>query len=85
MISPPHFICPATCELCGYWMPQHNDNCPRNGVHPSQWTCLITVPLNLLDISFDTFYSKEDDSNNDTTTTTTTATATATISSSPIA
>lgn len=52
-------ICPATCELCGQWMPDHNvclyqfvgvfdlytnlfiviqDNCPRSGVHPSQWT-----------------------------------------------
>ncbi|KAI8377661.1 uncharacterized protein BYT42DRAFT_497166 [Radiomyces spectabilis] len=28
---------PATCELCGQWMPRHNPNCPRNGVHPSQW------------------------------------------------
>ncbi|KAI8096212.1 uncharacterized protein BX664DRAFT_369927 [Halteromyces radiatus] len=28
---------PATCELCGHWMPHHESNCPRNGVHPSQW------------------------------------------------
>ncbi|KAI8388769.1 uncharacterized protein BYT42DRAFT_490931 [Radiomyces spectabilis] len=31
-------VCPATCELCGHWMPQHSGNCPRNGVHPSQWS-----------------------------------------------
>ncbi|GAA5810334.1 hypothetical protein MFLAVUS_003755 [Mucor flavus] len=35
---PSIMICPATCELCGQWMPDHNDNCPRSGVHPSQWT-----------------------------------------------
>ncbi|KAI8981467.1 hypothetical protein BDB01DRAFT_794185 [Pilobolus umbonatus] len=28
---------PATCELCGNWIPEHLDTCPRNGVHPSQW------------------------------------------------
>ncbi|KAI9269340.1 hypothetical protein BY458DRAFT_572553 [Sporodiniella umbellata] len=28
---------PATCELCGEWMPKHASKCPRNGVHPSQW------------------------------------------------
>ncbi|KAI9486517.1 MAG: hypothetical protein EXX96DRAFT_549359 [Benjaminiella poitrasii] len=33
----PSIICPATCELCGNWLPQHNSSCPRNGVHPSQW------------------------------------------------
>ncbi|KAI9316854.1 hypothetical protein BX666DRAFT_1858349, partial [Dichotomocladium elegans] len=31
-------IMPATCELCGAWLPQHQATCPRNGVHPSQWT-----------------------------------------------
>ncbi|RUS22123.1 hypothetical protein BC937DRAFT_90284 [Endogone sp. FLAS-F59071] len=30
--------CPATCELCGEWMPKHSNGCPRNGVHPSEWT-----------------------------------------------
>ncbi|CAO3664535.1 unnamed protein product [Rhizopus stolonifer] len=30
---------PATCELCGNWLPTHSSSCPRNGVHPSQW-CL---------------------------------------------
>ncbi|KAI8878264.1 hypothetical protein K501DRAFT_228743 [Backusella circina FSU 941] len=29
---------PATCELCGQWMPKHSGSCPRNGVHPSQWS-----------------------------------------------
>ncbi|KAI7907530.1 uncharacterized protein BX663DRAFT_491190 [Cokeromyces recurvatus] len=28
---------PATCELCGNWLPGHSSACPRNGVHPSQW------------------------------------------------
>ncbi|KAL9559153.1 hypothetical protein MBANPS3_000557 [Mucor bainieri] len=28
---------PATCELCGNWLPGHSTSCPRNGVHPSQW------------------------------------------------
>ncbi|GAN06289.1 hypothetical protein MAM1_0118c05769 [Mucor ambiguus] len=28
---------PATCELCGNWLPGHSASCPRNGVHPSQW------------------------------------------------
>ncbi|ORZ26231.1 hypothetical protein BCR42DRAFT_341818 [Absidia repens] len=28
---------PATCELCGQWIPKHEGGCPRNGVHPSQW------------------------------------------------
>ncbi|KAI8973432.1 hypothetical protein BDF20DRAFT_914875 [Mycotypha africana] len=29
---------PATCELCGQWMPAHSSSCPRSGKHPSQWT-----------------------------------------------
>ncbi|KAI8072218.1 uncharacterized protein B0P05DRAFT_494404, partial [Gilbertella persicaria] len=28
---------PASCELCGCWLPSHSSACPRNGVHPSQW------------------------------------------------
>ncbi|OZJ02097.1 hypothetical protein BZG36_04569 [Bifiguratus adelaidae] len=28
---------PATCEVCGQWMPSHAPRCPRRGVHPSQW------------------------------------------------
>ncbi|KAI7901675.1 uncharacterized protein BX663DRAFT_513649 [Cokeromyces recurvatus] len=36
----PSIICPATCELCGNWLPKHNSSCPRNGVHPSQWSLL---------------------------------------------
>ncbi|CAO3633279.1 unnamed protein product [Cunninghamella blakesleeana] len=35
---PPCRIVPATCELCGNWLPDHTNACPRNGVHPSQWT-----------------------------------------------
>ncbi|KAI9275404.1 hypothetical protein BY458DRAFT_507348 [Sporodiniella umbellata] len=39
----PFVFCPATCELCGNWIPNHEPACPRNGVHPSQWTtCLMT-------------------------------------------
>ncbi|KAI8388260.1 uncharacterized protein BYT42DRAFT_559494 [Radiomyces spectabilis] len=34
----PFTVLPATCELCGNWLPQHQSSCPRNGVHPSQWT-----------------------------------------------
>ncbi|KAI8878593.1 hypothetical protein K501DRAFT_195518 [Backusella circina FSU 941] len=33
----PTINCPATCELCGQWLPSHSSSCPRNGVHPSQW------------------------------------------------
>ncbi|OBZ80899.1 hypothetical protein A0J61_11052 [Choanephora cucurbitarum] len=33
-----HFECPATCELCSYWIPNHSSDCPRSGVHPSQWS-----------------------------------------------
>ncbi|RUS16512.1 hypothetical protein BC937DRAFT_91128 [Endogone sp. FLAS-F59071] len=29
--------CPATCELCGQWLPKHTNSCPRAGIHPSQW------------------------------------------------
>ncbi|KAI9252451.1 hypothetical protein BY458DRAFT_463086 [Sporodiniella umbellata] len=35
----PFVFFPATCELCGNWLPEHQSSCPRNGVHPSQWTC----------------------------------------------
>ncbi|KAI8335771.1 hypothetical protein BC941DRAFT_471747 [Chlamydoabsidia padenii] len=35
---PPCRLFPATCELCGNWLPEHQTSCPRNGVHPSQWT-----------------------------------------------
>ncbi|KAL1933717.1 hypothetical protein VTP01DRAFT_7807 [Rhizomucor pusillus] len=62
---------PATCELCGSWLPQHQSSCPRNGVHPSQWSmaddtlyrqpffCLldISVPKERLD--------DDDDSDNE--------------------
>ncbi|KAG2194652.1 uncharacterized protein EV154DRAFT_465880 [Mucor mucedo] len=34
----PLIVCPATCELCGNWLPEHKDSCPRDGVHPSQWS-----------------------------------------------
>ncbi|KAI8096557.1 uncharacterized protein BX664DRAFT_346612 [Halteromyces radiatus] len=42
---PPCHILPATCELCGNWLPDHQASCPRNGVHPSQWTMDIFDPL----------------------------------------
>ncbi|KAI9299409.1 hypothetical protein BJ944DRAFT_274261 [Cunninghamella echinulata] len=35
---PPCRILPATCELCGKWLPDHQSSCPRNGVHPSNWS-----------------------------------------------
>ncbi|KAG1051887.1 hypothetical protein G6F43_005936 [Rhizopus delemar] len=31
-------LLPATCELCGNWLPTHSSSCPRNGIHPSQWS-----------------------------------------------
>ncbi|ORZ22153.1 hypothetical protein BCR42DRAFT_405605 [Absidia repens] len=40
---PPCRILPATCELCGNWLPDHQASCPRNGVHPSQWSMDVTV------------------------------------------
>ncbi|SAL99818.1 hypothetical protein [Absidia glauca] len=39
---PPCRILPATCELCGNWLPDHQASCPRNGVHPSQWSLAIS-------------------------------------------
>ncbi|KAI8372192.1 hypothetical protein BD560DRAFT_395434 [Blakeslea trispora] len=33
-----HIQCPATCELCSHWIPNHSSDCPRSGVHPSQWS-----------------------------------------------
>ncbi|KAG2213229.1 hypothetical protein INT46_001590 [Mucor plumbeus] len=39
--------CPATCELCGQWMPGHSSSCPRSGVHPSQWSMNNVDPMNL--------------------------------------
>ncbi|KAI8997261.1 hypothetical protein BDB01DRAFT_713204 [Pilobolus umbonatus] len=39
--------CPATCELCGHWMPQHSGDCPRYGVHPSQWTMIDIDPITI--------------------------------------
>ncbi|RUO97189.1 hypothetical protein BC936DRAFT_140840 [Jimgerdemannia flammicorona] len=35
--------CPATCELCNEWMPKHKNDCPRFGVHPSQWHLFILI------------------------------------------
>ncbi|KAI9265486.1 hypothetical protein EDC94DRAFT_58214 [Helicostylum pulchrum] len=37
----PFIVCPATCELCGDWLPEHKTSCPRDGVHPSQWSMTI--------------------------------------------
>ncbi|CAO3678369.1 unnamed protein product [Rhizopus stolonifer] len=39
---------PATCELCGEWMPKHAPACPRNGVHPSQWSTELDITINIL-------------------------------------
>ncbi|CAO3624463.1 unnamed protein product [Mucor hiemalis] len=44
----PFIVCPATCELCGNWLPQHQTSCPRNGVHPSQWSHSFIEPDNSL-------------------------------------
>ncbi|ORX51650.1 hypothetical protein DM01DRAFT_1408600 [Hesseltinella vesiculosa] len=41
---PPFKILPATCELCGQWLPNHQTSCPRNGVHPSQWKFDLVDP-----------------------------------------
>ncbi|CAO3703483.1 unnamed protein product [Rhizopus stolonifer] len=38
----PFTVYPATCELCGNWLPDHDSTCPRNGVHPSQWMLYLT-------------------------------------------
>ncbi|KAL7315450.1 hypothetical protein PS15m_004670 [Mucor circinelloides] len=54
MISIP-FMSPATCELCGQWMPGHSSSCPRSGVHPSQWTMSIVHPMNLQEYSDNNF------------------------------
>ncbi|KAF1803405.1 hypothetical protein V8B55DRAFT_1435987 [Mucor lusitanicus] len=43
--------CPATCELCGNWLPQHQTSCPRNGVHPSQWQLSSEIPETALPLS----------------------------------
>ncbi|KAI8082955.1 uncharacterized protein BX664DRAFT_339482 [Halteromyces radiatus] len=43
-MSPIMFF-PATCELCGHWIPQHAGSCPRNGVHPSQWSIISSCSL----------------------------------------
>ncbi|GAA5806364.1 hypothetical protein EDC94DRAFT_603429 [Helicostylum pulchrum] len=37
---------PATCELCGNWLPGHTASCARNGVHPSQWCLGIDELIN---------------------------------------
>ncbi|KAI7857724.1 hypothetical protein BDC45DRAFT_435119 [Circinella umbellata] len=43
MQQPPFTLLPATCELCGQWLPEHIETCPRNGVHPSQWTMTMHI------------------------------------------
>ncbi|KAI8146981.1 hypothetical protein BJV82DRAFT_597305 [Fennellomyces sp. T-0311] len=42
-MQPPFALLPATCELCGDWLPDHQSNCPRKGVHPSQWTATMLI------------------------------------------
>ncbi|KAI8643720.1 hypothetical protein BD408DRAFT_385095 [Parasitella parasitica] len=43
---------PATCELCGDWLPRHSAECPREGVHPSQWKDIqFEEKLDAIDIS----------------------------------
>ncbi|ORY91397.1 hypothetical protein BCR43DRAFT_446494 [Syncephalastrum racemosum] len=54
---------PATCELCGSWLPQHQSSCPRNGVHPSQWKAADVdgiIDLRALDC-FDCHDEEDDD------------------------
>ncbi|KAH8554099.1 hypothetical protein BGW37DRAFT_517845 [Umbelopsis sp. PMI_123] len=48
-----HFIieCPATCELCAQWLPNHASNCPRKGVHPSQWKLDPSLDVDVVDSS----------------------------------
>ncbi|KAI9358749.1 hypothetical protein BD770DRAFT_442953 [Pilaira anomala] len=42
----PIFTLPATCELCGNWLPGHSTSCARYGVHPSQWCLGIDELIN---------------------------------------
>ncbi|CAO3613564.1 unnamed protein product [Mucor hiemalis] len=53
---PSVMIYPATCELCGQWMPGHSKDCPRSGVHPSQWSLHNTDETTL---STETFMQEE--------------------------
>ncbi|KAI9033960.1 hypothetical protein CLU79DRAFT_726445 [Phycomyces nitens] len=47
-------ICmPATCELCGNWLPDHNSGCPREGVHPSQWSLTYSDDITSFDVEQD--------------------------------
>ncbi|KAI7883930.1 hypothetical protein K492DRAFT_174841 [Lichtheimia hyalospora FSU 10163] len=55
---------PATCELCGSWLPDHQASCPRNGVHPSQWTYLadpLCQSVNIDDTAITMTHDDEDD------------------------
>ncbi|KAI9498715.1 hypothetical protein BDB00DRAFT_754604 [Zychaea mexicana] len=67
MQQPPFSLLPATCELCGNWLPNHQTSCPRNGVHPSQWTMttLLIVDVDSNNDSFDSFDSIPQDSDQD--------------------
>lgn len=79
---------PATCELCGSWLPDHqvrsfyNANylfhlcspilfslvqasCPRNGVHPSQWTCFADPLCQAVNID-NIIMTNDDEDDNDT-------------------
>lgn len=41
-MSPSIMICPATCELCGQWMPGHSVS---GGETSSLFVCMIEKPL----------------------------------------
>ncbi|CAO3598302.1 unnamed protein product [Absidia cylindrospora] len=58
---PPCRILPATCELCGNWLPDHQASCPRNGVHPSQWNFDKTIPCNQMEYLLDQQQDDDDD------------------------
>ncbi|KAJ8656321.1 hypothetical protein O0I10_007885 [Lichtheimia ornata] len=57
---------PATCELCGSWLPDHQASCPRNGVHPSQWTCLADPLYQAVNIDNAIIMTHDDEDDYDT-------------------
>ncbi|KAJ2956557.1 hypothetical protein NQZ79_g7602 [Umbelopsis isabellina] len=59
----PSFItqCPATCELCSQWLPNHSNSCPRKGVHPSQWNLAPSVDVSEFDDYEDSLDNSSDE------------------------
>ncbi|CEG73738.1 hypothetical protein RMATCC62417_09061 [Rhizopus microsporus] len=57
----PYTVCPATCELCGNWLPNHQSSCPRNGVHPSQWSISSFIKQEIDQEEQDEEYDEEEE------------------------